>query len=182
MERGLNQAPMANYFINHACVMRLPQKSKGMDSENFWVGESELVLVLLDWTPNTTGTEAPLFGTSPHLALTSSAISRWSSESMGFVSSVSFSSKLMEYKVKVMGTSDLQLVGQKQGDQLMLQLASEWRVVSWEWAPKLWDVTLSLNRECQSGMKLWDTQSGSAENCIVYEKHIQYHMITSWSR
>lgn len=51
---------------------------------------------------------------------------------MGFVSSVSFSSKLMEYKVKVMGTSDLQLVGQKQGDQLMLQLASEWRVVSWE--------------------------------------------------
>ena len=76
MERGLNQAPMANYFINHACVMRLPQKSKGMDSENFWVGESELVLVLLDWTPNTTGTEAPLFGTSPHLALTSSAISR----------------------------------------------------------------------------------------------------------
>lgn len=28
-------------------------------------------------------------------------------------------------------------------------------------------------------MKLWDTKSGSAENCIVYEKHIQYHMITS---
>ena len=56
--------------------MRPPQKSKGIDSESFWAGESELVLVLLDWTPNTTGTEAPLFGTSPQLALKSSAIGR----------------------------------------------------------------------------------------------------------
>lgn len=49
---------------------------------------------------------------------------------MGFVSSVSFSSKLQGYNVEVMGTSYLWLLGQKQGDQLNLQLASEWGVVS----------------------------------------------------
>lgn len=62
---GAESSTNGHDFMNHACVMRPPQKSKGMDSESFWVGESELVLVLLDWTPNIIGTEALCLG--PHL-------------------------------------------------------------------------------------------------------------------
>lgn len=44
---------------------------------------------------------------------------------MGFLSSVSYSSKSANPKDRGVGTSDLQLVSQQQGDRLGLQLATD---------------------------------------------------------
>lgn len=39
-------------------------------------------------------------------------------------------------------------------------------IVSWDWAPNLWDLMMSLHRRCQNWDEFQDTQLAS-ENCLV---------------
>lgn len=77
------------------------------------------------------------------------------------LSCVSHSSKFMEPKQGVVGTSDLQPVpaGQKHGSRPGLTWHLKWRMASWGGA--LWGLVLSLGGWCQNGAEWQNTQLGS---------------------